>query len=152
MKRVIVAGSRDYTDSQILDTVVHEHRPDVIVHGGARGADALAGDFAQWHLVPTEVHPVTSADWRRHGKKAGPMRNQRMVDAGADVCLAFPHADSVGTWDCAARAMRAGIFTVIDGAHITEADMVRGLQAAREKLAREPDHAERVAKGRRRKS
>lgn len=53
-----------------------------------------------------EGHP---ADWDRYGRQAGMLRNAAMVRLGADVCLAFPSRDSVGTWDCVKRAVRAGI-------------------------------------------
>lgn len=63
---------------------------------------------AQWELwgLPVEAHP---ADWRSCGRAAGLIRNQRMVDLGADLCLAFPLGESRGTWDCVARARKAGI-------------------------------------------
>ena len=53
-----------------------------------------------------ETHP---ADWSTHGRAAGPIRNQQMVDRGADICLAFPTSSSIGTWDCVRRAKAAGI-------------------------------------------
>jgi hypothetical protein len=59
--------------------------------------------------VPPEPYP---ADWS-FGKSGGPVRNQKMVDAGADVCLAFPLPDSTGTVDCMERARIAGIPTLV---------------------------------------
>jgi len=47
--------------------------------------------------------------WDRQGNAAGPMRNKRMADLGAVLCLAFPKGESRGTWDCIKRANRAGI-------------------------------------------
>ncbi len=41
------------------------------------------------------------------GKAGGPVRNQAMVDSGADLCLAFPDNKSIGTWDCVQRARAA---------------------------------------------
>jgi hypothetical protein len=53
-----------------------------------------------------EPHP---GDWHQHGRATGPIRNAEMVATGADICLAFPGDDSVGTWDCVKKAARAGI-------------------------------------------
>lgn len=48
-----------------------------------------------------------------YNANAGPIRNQAMVDAGAEMCLAFHRAISAskGTKDCARRAIAAGIPT-----------------------------------------
>jgi hypothetical protein len=85
----------------------------IIVHGAnLQGADRHAADWARENEIAQEPHP---ADWARHGRAAGPIRNQEMIDAGADVCLAFPLPQSRGTVDCIRRAKEAGI-TVIEAA------------------------------------
>jgi hypothetical protein len=73
----------------------------VLVHGDADGVDRQAA--ARWESegLPTEAHP---ADWARYGKRAGPIRNQEMVDLGADLCIGFVHEKSIGTRDCLQRA------------------------------------------------
>lgn len=86
----------------------------VIVHGAAPGIDMTFAEVAVDNLVA--VHPFP-ADWNKLGKGAGPIRNQAMVDAGADLCLAF-HRDlpnSKGTRDCVIRAIKAGIPTWLVG-------------------------------------
>lgn len=107
-KRVIVCGGRDYADSRTvywaLDQVRSKHGIPVIIHGGARGADALAASWAEEVGATVEVY---EADWERHGKGAGPVRNQQMVDAGADGCIAFPGGR--GTADMVSRCKKAGI-------------------------------------------
>lgn len=83
----------------------------VVIHGGAKGADAMADHWAsivQRMGLPVKVESH-NADWDRHGKAAGPIRNQEMVDAGADVCLAFPLGESRGTRHCMKAAEQAGI-------------------------------------------
>jgi hypothetical protein len=83
-----------------------------VVHGGAGsvvdgelcGADSLAG--REGAALGFEV-VVYLANWELHGKAAGPIRNQEMVDVGADLLIASP--GGVGTADCVARARRAGI-------------------------------------------
>ena len=82
-------------------------RPIVIVTGGCpTGADRMAEEWA--HRAGVEVE-VWLADWAAYGRAAGPIRNGRMVAAGARYCLAFPLQGSRGTEDCIRRAEAAGI-------------------------------------------
>lgn len=98
-----------------VDSLILQHRGAVVlVHGGnASGADMM-GDvlWRQWRkfqpnwLAEPEIHP---ADWARHGRKAGPIRNQEMVDLGADVCVAFIRDRSRGATGTVKLAETAGI-------------------------------------------
>ena len=113
MRRVLVTGSRNYDDkSNLFDALADQYEPGmIVVHGGARGADTLACEWVKemqslGYQVTAEVHP---ADWYEYGKAAGFIRNQEMVDAGADVCLAFPLGESRGTRHCMKAAKKAGI-------------------------------------------
>lgn len=86
------------------------------MHGGATGADDMAGACAEFADSITEVI-VVKADWKQYGRAAGPIRNQQMIDCHPDLVLAF-HNDlehSKGTKDCVNRARKAGI----DVRHIT---------------------------------
>lgn len=65
-----------------------------MISGHARGADTIAESVAEELGWQVEVFP---AEWSKYGKQAGGMRNQQMVDHGADICLAFPLGTSVGT-------------------------------------------------------
>lgn len=80
----------------------------VLVHGNCpTGADRMASEiWGQLWGFPVEAHPAL---WKTEGKASGPRRNQRMVDLGADGCLAFIDGPSRGTRDCADRARKAGI-------------------------------------------
>lgn len=122
--RILVTGSRNWTDRAVIRAALVEALGTyttiglpVLVHGGARGADALA--HVEWHrlmsqrpgwLAEPEVH---RADWDRYGKAAGHRRNAEMVAAGATVCLAFPLGESRGTRGCMALAERAGIPVIV---------------------------------------
>jgi len=57
----------------------------LLLHGGARGADRAIGRAAQQLGWPVEVHP---ADWRRHGRAAGPIRNRELLDQAIARALA----------------------------------------------------------------
>ncbi|WP_255015707.1 SLOG family protein [Cyanobium sp. BA20m-p-22] len=48
-----------------------------LLHGGARGADRAIGRAAFQLGWPVEVLP---ADWRRHGRAAGPIRNRELLE------------------------------------------------------------------------
>lgn len=116
--RILVTGSRDWSDGpavyQAIDQYAYEIGPTeqlTIVHGDCpTGADRIAKQWALEHDsrgVYEEPHPAL---WDIDGyPQAGPMRNQRMVDLGADICLAFPLDGSRGTRDCMRRAKAAGI-------------------------------------------
>ena len=114
--RVLVCGGRDYTDRarvwRVLDAYREKYGRLTIIQGGARGADRHARD---WALAQSSVCLINEpADWDAHGKAAGPIRNQRMLDEGKpDLVLAFPGGR--GTADMVSRARKAGI-RVIDPA------------------------------------
>jgi hypothetical protein len=73
-----------------------------IIHGGARGADHMAGLWARKHDINMKQYP---ADWDKHGNAAGPIRNAQMLAEGfPDICVAFPGGRSCTT----ARLIRQG--------------------------------------------
>lgn len=114
--RVIVTGDRNWDDPVTIQNELAKLPPDsTVVHGDCRGADRWAGRLARELGLTVVAWP---AEWKKHGRKAGPIRNQEMVDSGADLVLAF-HPDlgrSKGTRDCVRRAQRARIqVRVIDG-------------------------------------
>ena len=112
--RVIVCGSRDWHDvdaiRRALARLPFPHET-VIVHGDARGADKQAGEIARTMGFRVEAHP---AEWSKWGRIAGPKRNQKMLDLGADLVLAFQLNASTGTNDMILKAARAGVPVEID--------------------------------------
>lgn len=98
--RILITGSRHWSELHTVEVALRQayldhgglQRGAIVVHGGANGADACAAILAPRMGMRAESHP---ADWRAHGRGAGPKRNQAMVDAGADVCLTFPLPNSV---------------------------------------------------------
>jgi hypothetical protein len=116
--RVLVTGSRHWRDATVIEDALDDailSRPAsaqmVVVHGDcATGADRIADEWARAAAttcpIRVERHP---ADWRTHGKAAGPIRNKTMVAAGADLVLAFLLPNSRGTAHTIALADAAGI-------------------------------------------
>lgn len=116
--RILITGSREWTDKEKILKEVEKAANDyyqddiTIVHGACpTGADKIADELNYFDDYPEvqitiERHP---ANWNKHGKGAGPIRNQKMVNLGADICLAFICPNSKGTKDCIERAWKAGI-------------------------------------------
>lgn len=110
--KVLVCGGRDYDDINFafytLDLIHRKVPITKIIHGDARGADTLGGAWAIKHKIAAQKFP---ADWNNHAKRAGPIRNQQMLDEGKpDLVVAFP--GGVGTRDMIDRAKKAGVRVV----------------------------------------
>lgn len=120
--RLLVTGARNWNRPHTirdsfrfaLNFLGNPHPTQItLVHGNAPGLDTLAAHLANRYGFHTEAHP---ANWDTHGKAAGPIRNQHMVDLGANLCLAYPigdHTQSRGTYHCLTAAHKAGIPTYI---------------------------------------
>lgn len=106
MVRVLVTGSRDWYDEGLvreeLDRIWDRCLPFemiTVVHGGCpTGADKYAAKWvdstrAYEINVTEEIFP---ADWEKHGRSAGPIRNREMVDSGPEYFLAFVRNGSPG--------------------------------------------------------
>jgi len=134
--RILVTGSRDFDDSDMLSLQLgmavgdgrRTGRPVIVVHGDCpTGADRMADTLAEAHGIARDPRP---ADWqapcrpecrpghrRRKGRgpeycpAAGNYRNQEMVDTRPDVVLAFfkKGAANSGTSDCVRRAEKAKV-------------------------------------------
>lgn len=113
--RALFFGSRDWDDPFPIAAFILALDPDAtVIHGSAPGADTLAGNFARIQELEILAFP---ADWDKHGKAAGPIRNQQMLEEGEpDIAFGFvnkPLAQSRGSADMARRAAAAGIPTYI---------------------------------------
>lgn len=116
MKRVLVTGSRGWTDHEAVwnalsDQYTHATGMVTVVHGGAVGVDSIADEWGMAMLrdgwpVRLEKH---IPNYQVHGDRAPLIRNQKMVNLGADVCLAFPMEGGTGTRHCMSRCYAAGI-------------------------------------------
>ena len=113
-KRILVCGDRNWNDSEKIREVLKEYpKESVIIHGGCRGADTIAGNVAKEYGMSVIVFP---AEWSKHGLAAGPIRNKKMLDEGKpDLVLAF-HSDissSKGTNNMISQARKKGIETIL---------------------------------------
>jgi hypothetical protein len=111
--RVIVSGGRDYTNInsvfQNLDWLDKTYGVEVLIQGGATGADYLA---KTWAYERGKLCIEYKADWKTLGRRAGPVRNQQMLDeANPDLVVFFP--GGIGTEDMKKRTTKAGIKMVV---------------------------------------
>jgi len=113
--RILVCGSREFENYKLLYSVMADVRvmypvqEIVIIHGAARGADMLADKAGRALGYAVVSFP---ANWATHGKAAGIIRNQQMLDEGdPDLVIAFtPTAKyTMGTGDMVRRAQKASI-------------------------------------------
>lgn len=88
---IIVCGGRDFDDETFifaaLDHFNKKHPVSLVIEGGAKGADAIGGQWARMRGIDCWR---VAADWDKHGKAAGPIRNRLMLDMKPDALIAFP--------------------------------------------------------------
>jgi hypothetical protein len=90
---------------KVLDAAAKKYEIECIIHGAARGADRLAGQWAEAKGITVSAKP---ANWKRDGNRAGPIRNQQMLDEDKPtLVIAFPGGS--GTKDMIQRSKKAGI-------------------------------------------
>jgi hypothetical protein len=107
--KFLICGGRDWNDlGKVRARMERLPKDSVVIHGDARGADRMAGSVGRSLGLLVEAFP---ADWTRHGKAAGPIRNRQMLDQKPDLVIAFHEdlASSKGTLDCVSEARRRGI-------------------------------------------
>lgn len=115
---VLVTGGRDFDDidsmREVLGFLAKFYGDALrVIHGGAKGADSLAGRVCNELNIPARSYP---ADWNKYGKRAGFLRNEQMVenlkawraDHGHSVqVISFPGGP--GTAHCSRTAEAADI-------------------------------------------
>lgn len=106
--RVLVCGGRTFfgkAEKNLVFDTLAEIGPDLIIHGGASGADGLAGAYAEGTGTPCMVFP---APWKALGRRGGPERNGWMLLFGEpDLVVAFPGGS--GTANMVRQARDAGV-------------------------------------------
>ena len=105
---IIVTGGRDNDDVEyICESLenLHLHNQPItkLIHGGAKGTDAIAGLWAEQKGIDVIVCP---ADWNKHGLAAGPIRNKEMLKYNPDYVVAFKGGK--GTDNMIYNAINAG--------------------------------------------
>jgi hypothetical protein len=122
-KTIIITGTREDPFAEQLLNIDRRlallPEGSLIRVGDSSGIDAYvkkAIDETFTHLRYSEY----KANWEKFGNKAGPIRNQEMVDCGADECWAYPNLNGIskGTWNCIHKAKAAGIPVTVYHANV----------------------------------
>lgn len=88
--KVIICGDRNATISscgwKVRDFIYSLPPSAIVIHGGCRGVDQIAGKYALERGLECEVY---DAEWNKYGKVAGPIRNKRMLEQNPTLVVAF---------------------------------------------------------------
>jgi hypothetical protein len=93
----------------VADFVKRLPEDTVVVSGGAQGVDHTAEVYAKGRNLRCLVFP---ADWRKHGKAAGLLRNTDIVNTSQWV-VAFWDGVSHGTADSIRKSVQSGKPTTV---------------------------------------
>jgi hypothetical protein len=95
--KLAVVGSRDFNDYELLKSrldIIHKLKIiDLIISGGAIGADSLSEKWAKENRIPSKIF---LPDWNTYGKSAGFKRNVEII-YNSDAVIAFWDGLSKGT-------------------------------------------------------
>ena len=135
--RVIIAGSRDFSDYNILREQCNAVLADksqthqiIIVSGAARGADRLGEQYAAERGYAISRKP---ADWNKYGRAAGPIRNEEMAKE-ADALIAFWDGESRGTKNMIELASKHHLESIIIWSQMTKLQTMTGIKDIADKL------------------
>lgn len=107
-KKLIICGDRNWSNEESIRSVLNAYNDYTVITGGCTGADTIAHSIAKQLGMKTIVVP---ADWSKHGRAAGPIRNQAMADLKPDIVFGF-HSDiskSKGTKNMQSICKKNGI-------------------------------------------
>ena len=111
--KLAIVGSRTFNDYALLDASIKKHfkieEIELIVSGGAVGADSLGFLFRKKNAIPALIY---WPNWEKYGKSAGMRRNRQIVEA-ADVVLACWDGVSAGTKNSIDLAKNSGKTVIV---------------------------------------
>lgn len=100
-----IIGSRGFDNYVGMRRVLDQYSIAQIVSGGATGADTLGAEWSRERGLPEPI--IFLPDWAKHGRAAGPIRNQDIVNT-ADFVVAFWDGKSRGTLSALRYAKKVG--------------------------------------------
>lgn len=113
--KLAIVGSRHFNDKVAFEKVMTDHvakhgMPELVVSGGAKGADTLGEQWARKHKIKVLI---LKPDWKKHGDRAGLIRNHDIVKE-CNYMIAFPSkSNGSGTQHSISIAKANGIETSV---------------------------------------
>ncbi len=93
--KLSVIGSRSFNDYDLLEKEINSLHFDIdlIISGGAKGADTLGEQYANKYGIKTMIF---KPNWKKYGMSAGFKRNRDIIQK-CDAVIAFWDGISKGT-------------------------------------------------------
>ena len=108
--KIIVCGSEDYQNSQLLTKTLREytkrHKVSVIVLGQSNGAETLAAEWAMQNSIRLTIVPTNR---QMQGVEATIERNNRIVETHRDAAAVLHFMGCANSEDLCQRALRRNI-------------------------------------------
>ena len=97
-RKIVVGGCRNYNDYEAfkshLDEIIKNKNDEItIISGHCSGVDLMGERYAEENGFKIAIF---LPEWEKYGRAAGPIRNEKMVNA-ADLVIAFWDGKSKGT-------------------------------------------------------
>lgn len=128
-EHIAIVGSRGFRRQDLVQDFVDQlPAGSVVVSGGARGVDQFAEEAAKARGLETLIF---LADWKRYGRRAGPVRNEEII-ANCDRVVAFWDGSSRGTLNAIVLAHRAELPIEIIDADGQAVSLEAALEVAQE--------------------
>lgn len=106
--KTIIAGTRTCPQKHVLaalEACPWTSEISLVLCGGAKGADHWG---QEWAVSTDRLVEYFPAEWMRHGKKAGPIRNREMAEAAEALILVWD-GKSKGSANMKREAERMGL-------------------------------------------
>lgn len=114
--KILICGDRHFCDYALLESIADnvikgQNFSEIeIVSGHCIGADRMGEEYAKRRNYALKIFP---AEWKKYGKRAGPIRNKQMIDYIAEfeskIVIAFTSPNTKGTKNTIALAKKANI-------------------------------------------
>ena len=100
--KLLITGSRNFDNYELLKQAIEEvqkrqgEKITIVLHGGAKGADTLAQNWANENKISTQI---IKPDYKKYNGKLAPLQRNKELVKLADCTLAFYTKNRTGgTW------------------------------------------------------